>query len=181
MNRLVRGVCLAVILTASAATGAAAQAAPHPNVISVNPFGILLDFFNAEYERAIAPTQTVGVGGSTYADETEEWVGDENWQTRTHRYVNADAFWRYYPSGHPFQGWNLGVKAGITSINSSHSGEDGGIHFGYGFDANRSWLLGPTDRLYVSVGFGLKRLIGVEDAFHKYVPTFRIVNVGFAF
>jgi hypothetical protein len=181
MNRLVRGVCLAVVLAASAATGAAAQAAPHPNVISVNPFGILLDFFNAEYERAIAPTQTVGVGGSTYASDYEEWTGGDSYVTRRARYLNADAFWRYYPSGRPFEGWNLGVKAGITSITSDHPGEEGGTHFGYGFDANRSWLLGPTDRLYVSVGFGLKRLIGVEDDFLKYVPTFRIVNVGFAF
>jgi hypothetical protein len=180
MKRLIGGVCLALLLTAGAGA-AEAQDVEYRNVISVNPFGLLLDFFNVEYERAIAPTQTAGFGGSTITSSYEEWTGGDVYATRTARYLNADVFWRYHPSGIPFEGWNLGIKAGITSISSDAPGEDGGTYFGYGFDANRSWLLGPTNRLYLSTGFGLKRILGADEEFLKYVPTFRVINVGFTF
>lgn len=68
MNSLVRGVCLTAAMAVAAAAGPQAIQAQeiHPqNVISANPLGLLLDFFNAEYERAINPTSTVGIGGST--------------------------------------------------------------------------------------------------------------------
>lgn len=84
-------------------------------------------------------------------------------------------FWRFYPSGRPFEGFNFGVKVGLTSISTQ------GTYFGYGFDANRSWLMGPNENFYVGAGFGLKRIIGAEDQFLKYVPTFRLINIGYAF
>ena len=138
-------------------------------VFSANPFGLLLEFFNAEYERVISESSTAGFGGSTMSVSPEE-EEDE-------RYVNADVFWRFYPSGNPLNGWAFGVKAGITTV-TDHS-----TYFGYGFDVNRSWLLGPEDNFYVGVGFGLKRLYGAsdEDFELQFIPTIRIVNVGFAF
>ena len=73
------------------------------------------------------------------------------------------------------------MKVGVTSM-------DDRTYPGFGFDANRSWLLGKNDNFYVGLGFGLKRLIGdiPEDGFGepegpRIIPTFRIVNVGFAF
>jgi hypothetical protein len=70
----------------------------------------------------------------------------------------------------------FGVKAGITSVS------DFGTYAGFGFDVNRSWLLGKRDNFYVGVGFGLKRLLGASDSVEfKFVPTLRIVNVGIAF
>jgi hypothetical protein len=130
-------------------------------VISANPFGLLFDFVNAEFERAITGTSTAGFGGSTIDLDDE-------------RYVNADVFWRYYPSGRPLEGFAIGVKAGITAVGDESL-------FGYGFDANYSWLLGPTDKLYVGIGFGLKRLISGDAETKGYVPTIRIVNIGFTF
>jgi hypothetical protein len=180
MNRLAAGVCLGLLLTAGATTTHAQELPVRSTVISANPFGLLLDFFNAEFERAIAPTATVGIGGSTYEAEYDYWDGI-GYSEENARYVNADIFWRYYPSGQAFEGWNLGIKAGVTSIRGSGPDTEDGTYFGYGFDANRSWLLGPTDRLYIGIGFGLKRLIGAEEEFMKYIPTFRIVNVGFTF
>ncbi len=45
-----------------------------------------------------------------------------------------------------------------------------------------SWLPGNQDRLYLSTGFGLKRLFGTGDSdVMPLVPTFRIINVGVAF
>ena len=132
-------------------------------VLSANPFGLLLEFFNIEYERIISETTTFGIGGSFVSDDE--------------RYINADVFWRFYPGANALNGWAFGVKAGITEV-SDHD-----TYFGYGFDVNRSWVLGPNNNFYVGVGFGLKRLYGASDQDFSldFVPTIRIVNVGIAF
>lgn len=91
-------------------------------------------------------------------------------------YVNADVFWRFYPTGNPLDGWAFGAKAGITAVSDN-------AYFGFGFDVNRSWVLGRQNNFYVGVGFGLKRLVGTSDDIDVvgYIPTIRIVNVGIAF
>jgi hypothetical protein len=151
--------------TAAAQAGGTVQqqvGMPHRQVISANPFGLLLELFNAEYERVVSQSSTAGFGGSTFLSDDV-------------RYVNADVFWRFYPQGDPLDGWAFGAKVGITAV-------DGSNFFGYGFDANRSWLLGPNSNFYVGVGFGLKRLYGnTDDLELRVIPTFRIVNVGIAF
>jgi hypothetical protein len=137
---------------------------PHQQVISANPFGLLLEFFNAEYERIVTRSSTAGIGGSTYSSDDD-------------RYLNMDAFWRFYPSGDPLDGWAFGAKAGLTSVS------DADTYFGFGFDVNRSWLLGADQNFYVGIGFGLKRLLGASelDDAPAFIPTIRLVNVGFAF
>jgi hypothetical protein len=164
---------LAVALAAMTATPAQAQEPqPYKNVISANPFGLLLELFNAEYERVVSESSTVGIGGSTFSIDDDDISGVDE------RYVNADVFFRYYPSGRPLDGWAFGAKVGVTSVT------DAGTYAGFGFDVNRSWLLGKRDNFYVGVGFGLKRLVGVDDAEDvdlAFIPTFRIINVGFAF
>lgn len=136
----------------------------HQQVISANPFGLLFELFNAEYERVMTASTTAGFGGSTGSSE-----GDT--------YINADLFWRFYPQGTPLEGWTFGTKAGITNL------PDSGTFFGAGFDANYSWLLGENDNFYVGTGFGLKRLFGTDDENFdlQFVPTIRLVNIGFAF
>jgi hypothetical protein len=144
-------------------------------VFSANPFGLLFQLFNAEYERVISETSTIGFGGSTLRIENET---DYDWEpdpiTETDRYINFDLFWRFYPSGNPLVGWAFGAKLGITSVNDQ-------THLGYGFDLNRSWLLGPEENFYVGLGFGLKRLMGAPDDLIPVIPTIRIANVGFVF
>jgi len=39
-------------------------------VFSANPFGLILQLFNAEYERVISRTSSIGFGGSTIKNET---------------------------------------------------------------------------------------------------------------
>jgi hypothetical protein len=133
-------------------------------VISANPFGLLLEFFNAEYEREFAEAMSVGFGGSFLTQD-----GDS--------YLNADVFARFYPQGKVFDGWAFGSKLGLTNV------PDQGTYFGFGFDVNRSWLMGPSDNFYVGVGFGLKRLLGASDANFdtRFIPTIRIINVGLSF
>lgn len=158
----------AVILAVSAAPVEAQSDVPHRNVISANPFGLLLELFNGEYERVVSESATAGVGGSYFTASDIE-------------YVNADAFFRFYPQGRPLDGWAFGAKAGVTSIDNA------GTYFGFGFDVNHSWLLGRNENFYVGVGFGLKRLVGVSeedeaiDDLLVFIPTIRIVNIGIAF
>ena len=155
------------------------------NVISANPFGLLLDLFNAEYERVISPTTTIGFGGSTFKDDS--WTNEPEPRVETDQYVNFDVFWRFYPGSNRTRtynapvGWAFGAKMGITAV-------DGGTYFGYGFDLNRSFVLGPDDNFYVGLGFGLKRLLGApqDEAGEStlgvsLIPTLRIANVGFIF
>ena len=163
------------------------------NVISANPLGLLVDLFNAEYERVISPTSTIGFGGSTNKEDARyqdppvigtdeygypiyDWANEPDPIIETDRYVNFDVFWRFYTSGNPLVGWAFGVKVGITSVSDA-------THLGYGFDLNRSWVLGPQENFYVGRGFGLKRLIGApeEADLLPLVPTIRIANVGFIF
>jgi len=156
-----------LVLGSGGVTTTRAQSMDQPayrQVISANPFGLLLDLFNAEYERIISESSTAGFGGSAY-------FGDED------NYVNADVFWRFYPQGNPLNGWAFGVKAGITSVG------DEGTYFGAGFDVNRSWVLGKSENFYVGIGFGLKRIyVSSDDSFDlNYIPTFRIINVGYVF
>ena len=117
--------------------------------------GLLLELFNGEYERVVSQSATAGVGGSFITRDDVD-------------YVNADAFFRFYPQGDPLDGWAFGAKAGITKI------DDIGSYFGFGFDVNRSWLLGPNDNFYVGVGLGLKRLVGAGDGDFEleFIPTF---------
>lgn len=187
MRRSVRcAVVCAWVLALGFGSGAAASAQeaspPHMQVVSANPFGLLLEFFNAEYERKLGSTTSAGIGGSFYSDSEDDVFG----APRDFRYLNADGFFRYYPQGRVFDGWSFGVKAGITSVREDRefsTTRDAGTFFGFGFDVNRSWLLGANDNFYVGVGFGLKRLLGTSDEVFglEYVPTIRIVNIGFAF
>ena len=210
------------------------------NVISANVIGLLTNTFNAEFERVISPTSTIGFGGST---ASTEWWGDpgnrpeppitgtdasgfpiQDWNDPAYlqamndwemlantveeaRYVNFDLFYRFYPGSRRTRtykapiGWAFGMKMGLTSVNGAGRGD--GTYFGFGFDMNHSWVLGPDDNFYVGLGFGLKRLMGVPQVTDSYYggygekhsaldgklpfgggdlyPTIRIINVGFVF
>jgi len=159
----------AVLLLATAFPGEAEAQLPerdrHPydQVISANPFGILLGFFNAEFERIVTVSSTAGANGSSISFDDV-------------RYTNFDVFWRFYPSGVPLNGWAFGAMTGVTTVT------DEGTYVGFGFDVNRSWLMGAHDNFYIGLGVGLKRILGSPDEVdRKFIPTVRLVNVGFAF
>ena len=62
--RRLTGAGLVVAAALFAAPLAGQDGAGYTNVISANPFGLLLDLFNAEYERVFTESTTIGVGGS---------------------------------------------------------------------------------------------------------------------
>lgn len=191
-----RGIVLAVALLNAAVTSAQGPTpAPPPTtpgqVISANPFGLIIDFFNSEYEVRATSAVTIGAGASSRRTTTFSYdttpvpppsptaTGAIVWTAappveRRERYVNGDVFVRYYPGGQAFQGLSFGLKVGGTRL-PNH-----GTFFGYGFDLNTSGML--NHHVYYGTGFGLKRLVGVDPrrVDLKYVPTLRL-NVGLGF
>lgn len=163
LSRVAISAIIALLATGAFSRAAAQNFNSAPRqVVSANPFGIMLEIFNAEYEHTAGESFTVGVGGSVFTTDNDH-------------YRSLDAFWRFYPEPSPsaFQGWAFGLKAGVTSLNSN-------TYLGAGFDVDRSWLLGKNENFYVGIGLGLKRLFG-HDAGLKFVPTIRLVNIGYAF
>jgi len=141
---------------------------PHTNVISANPFLLLWEWANAEYEHKVSPSGTVGVGGSWISSDG----GDED-------YIGINGFYRYYPQGTPFIGFYVGARGGFHQI----SDDNGESHaFGLGFDIGYSWLLGAERKFYIGLGIGATRLFGgdLEDNWVP-VPSLRLVNIGIAF
>ena len=144
----------------SAPTTASAQSAGGPTQsINGNPFGLLLGWFNAEYERKVNDSVAVVVGGS-YRDDDDD------------AYSNGDVMVRYFPQQRALRGFYVGTKVGLTRTERART------RFGIGIDAGYQWTLGPDGRFYLATGFGLKRLLGKAP---NLVPTIRIVNVGIAF
>jgi hypothetical protein len=143
-------------------------------VLSANPFLLIATWFNAEYERVISATSTVGVRLSTFSIGVDDGIdGDDDAD-----YYSGRAFWRYYPNGAP-AGFYFGFDAGVTGLDES--GESHTV-LGAGFELGYNWLLGSRRNFYISLGAGADRLFGgdIGDA-SAVIPTVRIVNIGFAF
>ena len=156
---------------------AQAEAAPPPvplrNVVSANPFLLIAAWFNAEYERAVSSTSTVGARVSTLTIGLNDDVSDDDAVYRSGR-----LFWRYYPKA-AFDAFYFGLDLGITSLDD---GEETNAVFGGGFELGYNWLLGQRRSFYISIGVGADRLFGGDlgDA-SAVIPTIRIVNIGLAF
>lgn len=169
-----------------AATGAALPA-PKAQVISVQPITAMFTLYSAEYERALSPTVTLGVGGTHWSDGMDE--GDD--ASAGLSYTSGDVKLRYYPGASPFQGFSFGVQGGYTrvagQVTDDETGERvdgsvGGATFGVALDYN--WLLGASRSFYVGLGAGAKAaLIDVNVLDGKVVanyPTARL-SIGYAF
>lgn len=130
-------------------------------VLSANPIGFAVRYYNLEYETRVDDTFTAGIGGARL--DPSIGLGD---------YVNTDVFVRYYPGGRAFRGLSIGLKGGVTMVDSR-----GRLAGGAGFDVNANhWI---NDRVVVSAGIGMKRVFAGADAFT--LPTIRIINIGIAF
>lgn len=130
-------------------------------VLSANPIGFAVRYYNLEYEARVHDAFTAGIGGATL--DSSIGLGE---------YANSDVFVRYYPGGRAFRGLSVGLKAGLTTV-----GSGGQLAGGVGFDVNANhWI---NERVVVSAGVGMKRVFAGSDAFN--LPTIRIINIGIAF
>lgn len=178
MARIVPSRILVVVAVSVAAVMGAAPAwaqappegtrtpVPHKQVVSVNPFGLVLRWWNVEYERKITPSSTLGVSGSVLG------VDDVD-------FASVTGLWRYYPQGAALTGVFFGARAGVYH----GSDVDGsGSAFGVGFEIGYTWLLGARRNVGLSLGAGLTRLVaGDSRDWPAALPTVRLLNIGIAF
>jgi hypothetical protein len=143
------------------------SAAPVHDVLSANPFLLIAEWFNAEWEHGLTPTSTAGVRVSRVD------FGDPD-----ATYTSARGFWRYYPDG-AFEKFFFGFDGGVTSFDESG---DTQTVLGVGFELGYDWLLGARRKFYVSLGAGADRLFAGDlgDA-SAVIPTVRLINIGVGF
>jgi hypothetical protein len=140
----------------------------HQQTISANPFGMMFEWYNGEYERKVSQRSTVGVSASGFALDG----GDAD-------YVNVAAFYRFYPQQAALSGFYIGGRGGVHHVSSEG---DSGEFFGLGFELGYTWLFGANRNFSVSLGAGATRLFGGELAGASLtIPTLRLFNVGVAF
>lgn len=176
-DRLARRVfSVAVILAALCAAATRAHAAeadaPTPTQsVSANPFTLMFEWFNADYERRLASNVTWDASGSLFS---LDGFG----------YKNANLAFKYYPR-EALRGFYIGGRTGLYRVSA-----DTGVRYvsaaanfyGAGFEIGYNWLLGKNDHVVVGIGAGVTRLFGGELAGASLVvPTARLISVGYAF
>src|SRR5262245_25418269 len=75
----------------------------HNQTVSANPLGFMFKWFNAEYERKLTNSMTIGASASTFN------LTDADLQ-------RFNALFRYYPQGAALTGVFLGVRAGVARV-----------------------------------------------------------------
>ena len=140
----------------------------HERLLTANPFLILAEWFNAEYEQKLNATSTVGLQGSVIS------IDDDDTD-----YVSLTAMWRYYPQGAALTGFYVGPRAGFYHVDDT---DESANVFGVGFELGYNWLLGADRQFTIGMGVGANRLFGGDlDDDSAVVPTIRLVNIGWAF
>jgi len=170
-------VCLTCLLsglipgTAQAQEEGTRMPVAYNQVISANPFILLAEWFNVEYERKISPTATVGIAGSRISFDD----GNES-------YKSLNGIFRYYPQGAALSGFSMGGRLGFHQVSGGADGGDEEHLYGLGVDIGYSWLLGSKRNFYIGMGIGATRLFGGDSPDERVVlPSVRLINVGIAF
>jgi hypothetical protein len=171
MSRFAVALCLIGVLLipagAHAQTEGTKTPVPHDQIVSANPFMLMFEWFNAEYERKLSPTTTAGVSVSFLSLDG----GDAD-------YRNGTALVRYYPQRAALSGFYLGARAGVHHVDGISSS---GNFFGAGFEIGYGWMLGANRNFSISTGAGATRLFGGSlDDVSLTIPTLRL-NVGWGF
>jgi hypothetical protein len=164
----------AVLVPAAALAQAAAPdpPAPHNQILSTNPLGVVVKWANVEYERRISPASTLGASASYFGDLDQS---------------DAAVALRWYPQQRALEGFYLGARAGAYRFKTftyeirSYREHDSVLP-GAGVELGYNWLLGPKHNVSVGTGFGLTRIGGGGDSYTvpSVLPGFRL-NIGIAF
>ena len=137
----------------------------HEQLISVNPFGYVFQWYNVEYERKFRSNATYGVTAS-YATPDDDSIGATN--------VIA----RLYPGGVAFSGLYIGGRMGAVYVNDF---DDNGVFLGTGIEMGYTWLLGEDKNWYIGMGAGVTRIFGGDLDGSAVVPQVRFINFGYSF
>ena len=176
----VMGLALLVMLAVNPRAGAAQEQpegvrAPVGNkaLISANPFLLLGEWFNADFEYTVSEHSTLGGQFSWVTTDDDEDSDDDQ------RYRSLNAIWRYYPQGAPLVGFYFGPRTGFYRIDDNGESYDG---WGVGFELGYNWLLGEDRHFAISIGVGANRVWAEDlDGGSAFVPTVKLVNIGWAF
>jgi hypothetical protein len=195
MRHTLHVIALAVLIPASASaqTGATKEPVPYNQVLSTNPFGLIVKWVNIEFERKVSPAVTVGASASYFGEDNLTEAG----------FATTSALARWYPQGAALDGFYLGGRLGAfrfethqydyspyptgqpnqTSAARPIYREHTRVVPGAGIEIGYNWLLGPKQNINVGIGFGLTRTFGNEGGydFPDVLPTFRLINIGIAF
>jgi hypothetical protein len=161
---------VAILLSSSPAQAQAPEGTkpvvPHEQVLSANPFGLMLRWWNVEFERKLSPSSTWGVSTSFLTLEGSD-------------FASLNALYRYYPQGAALNGFFLGGRMGLYHVSDEGAS---GEALGLGFEIGYTWLLGARRNVALSLGAGLSRIVAgdVMDG-PSVLPTIRLLNVGVAF
>ena len=163
-----------ILLVTLVTTGFAQESTADPSVdynqvISANPFGlILVPWYNGEYERKTTESATISLSGSRLP-----WGHSSG-------FYSLNMALRYYPNGNAFRGFYLGPRAGVFWVSQEEddigTDKDLGPHLGLGFELGYAWLVGSERHLSISIGGGATRVLNGEP-----IPVLRLVNIGWAF
>ena len=177
-----------------AQTNATKAPVDHNQVVSTNPFGAIVQWYNGEYERKISPTTTVGASASHFVE------GELS---------TATALARWYPQRAALDGFYLGARAGAYRVKTQEyeyhappprpANPTGQTNPPYptsptyrerttvapavGLEIGYNWLLGPNQNVSVGIGVGVTRTFG-NGRSHELppvLPSVRLVNIGYAF
>lgn len=160
-------VCAATLSALPATSSAQAEASPPGNAISANPFLLLFEWFNAEWEHRLAPNASLGVSAARFSVNDGADV-----------YTSLNGLARLYPQERAPSGFFVGGRLGVHRLDLDTIGE-GESAFGIGIEVGYTWLLGSNQNYVVSLGLGVTRLFADEG--ESALPGLRLVNVGWAF
>lgn len=167
MGLLTLGLVSASTQRASAQEEGTRLPIPHHNVISANPFLLLFEWINVEFEHKVGPETTVGgIAQSVSFDD-----GDVS-------LAGASGFLRYYPQGSALSGFFV---EGRLAVLHGEDEDGSGTVYGPGIHIGYNWLFGANRNFYVSMGLGLTRLFGEDIDGRAVLPEFRLLKIGFAF
>lgn len=173
MRYTLSAVLLVLLIPAAAFAQTAAPPPEAPDqVLSANPFGVVVKWFNVEYERKLGRATTFGASASHFGELD---VSD------------AAVLVRWYPQQTALEGFYLGARAGAFGFKTytydfRSYREQTRVLPGAGVELGYNWLLGPKHNVSVGTGFGLTRIAAGRDSYSvpDVLPAFRL-NVGIAF
>jgi hypothetical protein len=173
--KLLRLSVAALVATAALSSAAAAQSVDgdragiaRRNLISANPIGLLFEWYNGEYERAISSTASLAVSGSTF----DFWEDGE-------RYTAIDGIARYYPQARALRGFSVGASLGFVDFDACDDCfDDDATSATIGIRGDYVWIIGRDQSFAVATGIGAKRILS-NDLGTDFLPIGRI-SIGYA-